>query len=102
MNPNRNAQEILAAAQEKVQFHKISKDGSLIVTVASPESFNKLSDLSSVATIDVATSVPQSYSRNIGTINDVPLDYADAELLEYLTKQTSRKVLSCSSGTIAL
>lgn len=84
VNPNRIAQEILAAAQEKVQSHKISKDGSLIVTVASLESANKLLSLSNVATVDVTTSVPQSYSKNMGKINDVPLEYTDAELLDYL------------------
>lgn len=83
-NPNRIAQEILTAAQENVQSHRITKDGSVAVTMPSLESANKLLGLSNIAGIDVTTSVPQSYSRNEGKIKDVPLEYTDSELLEYL------------------
>lgn len=84
VNPNKIAQEIVATAQEKVQSQRINNDGSLSVTVASLQSANKLLEMSNVAGINVTTCVPQSYSRNMGKIKDVPLQYTDAELLEYL------------------
>ncbi|KAM7308884.1 uncharacterized protein ISCGN_012515 [Ixodes scapularis] len=85
VNPNRIANEIVTTAQEKVSSHKITKDGSLVVSVASLSSANKLLALKTVAGIDVAANVPQSYSRNLGKIKNVPNEYTEEQLLEYLT-----------------
>ncbi|CAN8005827.1 unnamed protein product [Ixodes pacificus] len=56
----------------------------MTVSVASLQSANRLLAVTSLSAIEVTTSVPNSYSRNLGKIKGVPLEYSDDELLEYL------------------
>ncbi|CAN7948468.1 unnamed protein product, partial [Ixodes hexagonus] len=84
VNPNEVAEEIIEIAQEKLLSHRINKDGSLTVSVASLPTANRLLAMSSVCSIEVTTNVPYSYSKNLGKIKGVPIEYTDGELLEYL------------------
>lgn len=84
VNPNTIANEILNITKEKLLSHRINKDGSMTVSVASLQSANRLLAVTSLSAIEVTTSVPNSYSRNLGKIKGVPLEYSDDELLEYL------------------
>ncbi|KAM7286493.1 uncharacterized protein ISCGN_030296 [Ixodes scapularis] len=84
VNPNKLAQEIVATSQEKVLSQRIDKNGGLTVTVASAEAANNLLKLNALAGIKVDVVVPQSYSKNLGKIWGVPLDYSDDQLGEYL------------------
>lgn len=54
------------------------------MSVASLLAANGLLAVPSLCDIEDTTGVPDSYSRNLGKIKRVPLDYSDAELLEYL------------------
>ncbi|CAN8015393.1 unnamed protein product [Ixodes persulcatus] len=83
VNPNSITKDIVAVTQEKVLSHKINKDGSLSVNVASLGSANKLLTLQSLGNIKVFATVPQTYSRNLGKNKNVPLEYPDIALLEY-------------------
>lgn len=84
VNPNEVAKEIIDVAQEKLLSHRIKKDGSLSVSVASLPAANRLLAMTSLCTIEVTASVPHSYSRNLGKIKGVPIEYSDGELHEYL------------------
>lgn len=75
-----------------MQSQRIKKDGSLTVTVGSLLSANKLPEMTSVAGIEVVTSVPQPYSKNIGNIKGVPFEYTDSQLLECLQENTVTSV----------
>ncbi|CAN8007913.1 unnamed protein product [Ixodes pacificus] len=84
VNPNVLAREVLGIAQEKILSHRIAKDGSLSVSVASLPAANKLLVQTSLAGIEVRATTPRSYSENMGKIKGVPLQYSDSDLLEYL------------------
>ncbi|XP_042147152.1 uncharacterized protein LOC121836337 [Ixodes scapularis] len=83
VNPNEVAKEIIDVAQEKLLSHRMNKDGSLFVSVASLQAANRLLAISTLCSIEVATSVPHSYSRNLGKIKGVPIEYTDGEPLDY-------------------
>ncbi|XP_042148626.1 uncharacterized protein LOC121837166 [Ixodes scapularis] len=78
INPNVVANEVIGIAKEKLLSHRINKDGSLAVSVESLLAANRLLAVTSLCTIEVTTSVPESYSRNLGKIKGVPLEYSDA------------------------
>ncbi|CAN8029586.1 unnamed protein product [Ixodes persulcatus] len=84
INPNVVANEVIGIAKEKLLSHRINKDGSLAVSVESLLVANRLLAVTSLCIIEVTTSVPESYSRNLGKIKGVPLKYSDGELLKYL------------------
>ncbi|KAM7291266.1 uncharacterized protein ISCGN_027839 [Ixodes scapularis] len=84
INPNVVANEVIGIAKEKLLSHRINKDGSLAVSVESLLAANRLLAVTSLCTIEVTPSAPESYSRNLGKIKGVPLEYSDGELLEYL------------------
>lgn len=84
VNPNVLASEIVAVSQEKLLSHRITKDGSLAVNVASLPSANRLLAVATLSGVACTAIVPKSYSRSIGKITGVPLEYRDEELLEYL------------------
>ncbi|XP_042144527.1 cyclin-dependent kinase 1 [Ixodes scapularis] len=84
VNPNVLAREVLGIAQEKILSHRIAKDGSLSVSVASLPAANKLLAQTSLAGIEVRATTPRSYPENMGKIKGVPLQYSDSDLLEYL------------------
>ncbi|KAM7291270.1 hypothetical protein ISCGN_027843 [Ixodes scapularis] len=84
VNPNAIASEILAVSQEKLIAHRFTKDGSLAVNVASLASANKLLAITTLVGVTCTATVPKSYSRNIGKITGVPLEYTEEELLEFL------------------
>ncbi|CAN7999039.1 unnamed protein product [Ixodes hexagonus] len=84
VNPNVLAKEVLGIAQEKILSHRIAKDGSLSVSVASLPAANKLLAQTSLAGIEVRATTPRSYSENMAKIKGVPLQYSDVDLLEYL------------------
>lgn len=84
VNPNAIASEILAVSQEKLIGHRFTEDGSLAVNVASLASANKLLAITTLVGVTCTATVPKSYSRNIGKITGVPLEYTEEELLEFL------------------
>ncbi|KAM7304529.1 uncharacterized protein ISCGN_014429 [Ixodes scapularis] len=84
VNPNSIANDILAVTQEKILSHRINKDGSLTVHLASLCSANKLLALHSIGSVEVTAHVPETYSKNLGKIKNVPLEYSNSALLEYL------------------
>ncbi|CAN7945588.1 unnamed protein product [Ixodes hexagonus] len=84
VNPNVLASEILQVSQEKLLSHRFTSDGSLAVNVTSLTSANRLLAVSTLAGITCAATVPKSYSKSIGKITGVPVEYREDELLEYL------------------
>lgn len=84
VNPNRVSAEIVSAAKEKVQSFRTTRDGSFSVSVASLASAKRLLMLSNVGGLEVRPFIPESYTRNVGKVRNVPLQYSDEQLLEYL------------------
>ncbi|KAH6928843.1 hypothetical protein HPB50_020326 [Hyalomma asiaticum] len=84
VNPNRAASEIVAAAKEKVQSFRVNRDGSFSVNVASLSSARHLLSMSEVAGLGVKTSIPASYTRNVGKIRHVPVQYTEDQLVDFL------------------
>lgn len=84
VNPNRMASEIISAINEKVTSSRINRDGSFCVGVRSLYSANKLLLIKSLAGLPVHVMIPQSYMKTLAKIRDVPLEYSDYDLLEYL------------------
>lgn len=84
VNPNRVSAEIVSAAKEKVQSFRTTRDGSFSVSVASLASAKRLLMLSSVGGLEVKPFIPESYTRNVGKVKHVPLQYTDEQLLEFL------------------
>lgn len=87
LNPNLLASAVVTTAQEKVLTHHFSKDGSLVVTVSSVNAANRLLAVTELVGMAVRAHLPRSYSATFGKIYDVPLEYADEELLSYLREQ---------------
>lgn len=85
MNPNHIPDEIVITARGLISSHKVTKDGSLVVSAASLSSADKLLALKTFAGIDVAANVPQSYSKHLGKVRNVRNEYTDDQLLEHLT-----------------
>ncbi|KAH9367461.1 hypothetical protein HPB48_007532 [Haemaphysalis longicornis] len=86
-NPNRVAAEIVAAINEKVLSSRINKDGSFCVGVNSLLSAQKLLELKTLAGIPINALIPESYMKTLGKIKDVPIEYSDEDLLEYLKER---------------
>ncbi|KAH6944893.1 hypothetical protein HPB50_006038 [Hyalomma asiaticum] len=84
VNPNRAASEIVSAAKEKVQSFRVNRDGSFSVNVASLSSARHLLSMSEVAGLGVKTSIPASYTRNVGKIRHVPVQYTEQQLVDFL------------------
>ncbi|XP_072144472.1 uncharacterized protein [Dermacentor andersoni] len=84
VNPNRVSAEIVFAAKEKVQSFRTTRDGSFSVSVASLASAKRLLMLSSVGGLEVKPFIPESYTRNVGKVKHVPLQYTDDQLLDFL------------------
>lgn len=84
VNPNRVSAEVVSAAKEKVQSFRTTRDGSFSVSVASLSSAKRLLMLSNVGGLEVKPFIPESYTRNVGKVKHVPLQYSDEQLLEYL------------------
>lgn len=84
VNPNRAASEIVSAAKEKVQSFRVNRDGSFSVNVASLSSARHLLSMSEVAGLGVKTSIPASYTRNVGKIRHVPVQYTEEQLVDFL------------------
>ncbi|XP_049520311.1 uncharacterized protein LOC125944157 [Dermacentor silvarum] len=84
VNPNRVSSEIVSAAKEKVQSFRVNGDGSFSVSVASVASAKNLLLLQEVAGLQVKPYIPASYTRNVGKIHHVPLQYTEGQLLEFL------------------
>lgn len=84
INPNVIASEVMMATQEHIKSHRISRDGSLTITVASASAARALLAIKSLANVMVSTRVPESYAKNVGKITGVRTPYTDAQLLEYL------------------
>ncbi|XP_075730736.1 uncharacterized protein LOC142774230 [Rhipicephalus microplus] len=84
VNPNRVSAEVVSAAKEKVQSFRTTRDESFSVSVASLSSAKRLLMLSNVGGLDVKPFIPESYTRNVGNVKHVPLQYSNEQLLEYL------------------
>ncbi|KAL1477439.1 hypothetical protein MTO96_035739 [Rhipicephalus appendiculatus] len=84
VNPNVLATEVLAVTKEKLLEVRITRDGSVLALAASLEAANRLLATTTLMGIPVEPRVPASYSRNVGRIKNVPLEYSDSELLDYL------------------
>ncbi|KAH7973090.1 hypothetical protein HPB52_021165 [Rhipicephalus sanguineus] len=87
VNPNLLASAVVTTAQEKVLSHRLNKDGSLMVTMSSVPAANRLLAVTDLAGIAVEARVPYSYSATYGRIQDVPVEYSDDDLKEYLSEQ---------------
>ncbi|KAH7936319.1 hypothetical protein HPB52_021418 [Rhipicephalus sanguineus] len=87
VNPNLLASAVVTTAQEKVLSHRLNKDGSLMVTTSSIPAANRLLAVTDLAGIAVEARVPYSYSATYGRIQDVPVEYSDDDLKEYLSEQ---------------
>ncbi|KAH7963627.1 hypothetical protein HPB52_022295 [Rhipicephalus sanguineus] len=87
VNPNLLASAVVTTAQEKVLSHRLNKDGSLMVTISSVPAANRLLAVTDLAGIAVEARVPYSYSATYGRIRDVPVEYSDDDLKEYLSEQ---------------
>ncbi|XP_040079323.1 uncharacterized protein LOC120850757 [Ixodes scapularis] len=83
-NPNRIAKEIVTVYQEKLLAPRIRKDGTITVNTATLNSTNRLLMMKSLVGIDVTVTVSESYTRNVGKVNNIPVQYSDYELLDYL------------------
>ncbi|KAH7962814.1 hypothetical protein HPB52_018067 [Rhipicephalus sanguineus] len=90
VNPNLLASAVVTTAQEKVLSHRLNKDGSLMVTMSSVPAANRLLAVTDLAGIAVEARVPYSYSATYGRIQDVPVEYSDDDLKEYLSEQGPR------------
>lgn len=75
---------MLGLAQEAILSHRITKDGSLAVSVASLPAANKLLATTPLTVFELKPSTPKSYSENIGNIKGVSLQFTVNDLLEYL------------------
>ncbi|XP_040074364.1 uncharacterized protein LOC115317118 [Ixodes scapularis] len=84
INPNRIAKEIVTVSQEKLLAPRIRKDGSITVNTLTLNSTNRLLMMKSRVGIDVTVTVSESYTRNVGKVNNIPVQYSDYELLDYL------------------
>ncbi|KAL1442064.1 hypothetical protein MTO96_008069 [Rhipicephalus appendiculatus] len=84
VNPNRAASEIVSAAKEKVQSFRVNRDGSFSVSVSSVTSAKHLLSMSEVAGLGVKPYIPASYTRNVGKIRHVPLQYTEEQLVDFL------------------
>lgn len=84
INPNRIATEIVTVSQEKLLAPCIRKDGTITVNTATLNSTNRLLMMKSLVGIDVTVTVSESYTRNVGKVNNIPVQYSDYELLDYL------------------
>ncbi|XP_040067805.2 uncharacterized protein LOC115318152 [Ixodes scapularis] len=84
INPNRIAKEIVTVSQEKLLAPRIRKDGTITVNTATLNSTNRLLMMNSLVEIDVTVTVSESYTRNVGKVNNIPVQYSDYELLDYL------------------
>ncbi|KAH7962629.1 hypothetical protein HPB52_017256 [Rhipicephalus sanguineus] len=74
---------IVTSAQEKVLNHRLSKDGSLVVTISKLPTANHLLAATELAGVAVEAQVPYSYTANYGKMHDVPLTYSNEHLREY-------------------
>ncbi|KAL1474206.1 hypothetical protein MTO96_038157 [Rhipicephalus appendiculatus] len=97
VNPNLLASAVVTTAQEKVLSHCLNKDGSLMVTMSSVPAANRPLAVTELAGVVVEARVPYSYSATYGRIQDVPVEYSDDDLKEYLSEQgvISAKKASC-------
>ncbi|KAL1442313.1 hypothetical protein MTO96_046462 [Rhipicephalus appendiculatus] len=97
VNPNLPASAVVTIAQEKVFSHRLNKDGSVMVTMSSVPAANRLLAVTELAGVAVEAHVPHSYSATYGRIQDVPVEYSDDDLKEYLSEQgvISAKKASC-------
>ncbi|KAH7982621.1 hypothetical protein HPB52_006173 [Rhipicephalus sanguineus] len=93
VKPNLLASAVVTTAQEKVLSHRLNKDDSLMVTTSSVPAANRLLAVTDLAGIAVEARVPYSYSATYGRIQDVPVEYSDDDLKEYLTEQKSQEKL---------
>ncbi|XP_042144181.1 uncharacterized protein LOC121834543 [Ixodes scapularis] len=84
INPNRIAKEIVTVSQEKLLAPRIRKDGTITVNTSTLNSTNRLLMMKSLVEIDVTVTVSESYTRNVGKVNNIPVQYSDYELLDYL------------------
>lgn len=87
VNPNSLADEVLDIAQEDILSSRITKAGSLLVTVSSRPAANRLLIQTHLSGVDVETGVQTCYWNNLGKIRGVPLEYSDNDLLEYLKEE---------------
>ncbi|KAL1434047.1 hypothetical protein MTO96_012041 [Rhipicephalus appendiculatus] len=87
VNPNLLASAVVTTAQEKVLSHRINKDGSLMVIMSPVPAANRLLAVTELAGVAVEARVPYSYSATYGRIQDVPVEYSDDDLKEYLSEQ---------------
>lgn len=90
-NPNAIAGDVNRATQEKIKSHRISKDDSITIIVASASAARALMSLTSLASVPVTTRIPESYSRNVGKITGVRVPYTDEQLLEFLRPEGGQK-----------
>lgn len=84
VNPNVVAREVVAVAKEQVLNHRINRDGSLSLSVPSLAAAQRLLETSKIASLEVRAEIPRSYCLNFGRITDVPIEYTEHCLLEYL------------------
>lgn len=84
VNPNCIARDIVKETQEKVLSHRITRDGNLVINVASEGSANSLLLLKTIAGIEVEALIPDSYLKVMGRITDIPTWYSAEQLLHYL------------------
>lgn len=87
VNPNSLADEVLDIAQEDILSSRITKAGSLLVTVSSRLAANRLLFQTHLSGVDVETVVQTCYWNNLGKIRGVPVEYSDNDLLEYLKEE---------------
>ncbi|KAH9360249.1 hypothetical protein HPB48_019833 [Haemaphysalis longicornis] len=86
-NPNRVAAEIVAAINEKVLSSRINKGRKLLCWSELSAVCSKLLELKTLAGIPINALIPESYMKTLGKIKDVPIDYSDEDLLEYLKER---------------
>lgn len=84
-NPNAAAHKILNITKRKnLLSRRINKVACMSFCVASLQAAHRLLAVTSLCAIEVTTSVPHIYSRNLGKIKGVPVESCDRELLECL------------------
>lgn len=96
ISPTSLAQKIVSAAQEKVLSQRINK---VTISVASAVAANSLIQVKSLVKTPVEVSVPISYTRNVGKIGVVPLEYTNVQLQEYFQDAGvifARRQIACS------
>lgn len=84
VNPNVGAREVVSVAKEQVLSTPINRDGSLSLSVHCVAAAQRLLKTSKIASLYAKAEMPRFYCLNFGRIINVPTEYTEHCLLEYL------------------